>query len=359
MKVAFISRSTLFSVPGGDTIQVLQTAKELALLGVKADVLLTNDKIDYNKYDLFHFFNITRPSDVLYHIPKLQRPFVISPVLVDYSEYDRLHRKGLSGFVLRQFSRGMGEYIKTVSRWIKGKDILQSKSYLWKGHDRAVKEILGKAAMVLPNSELEYSLLEKLYGVKKPYVNVPYGIDPGLFEQDRSITRDEKMVICVARIEGRKNQFNLIKALNNSAYTLLLIGPSAPNQQTYFEDCKKIAAKNIHFIDQQSQSSLAEYYNKAKVHVLPSWFESCGLTSLEAAIMGCTIVITDKGFTREYYGDHAFYCNPGDPASIFTAIEKAANSQPSKALAEKIMQHYTWQRTAEKTLEAYNKIQRV
>jgi len=46
----------LFDVPGGDTVQVVQTAKHLQDLGVSADIKLSKDEIDYADYDLVAFF---------------------------------------------------------------------------------------------------------------------------------------------------------------------------------------------------------------------------------------------------------------------------------------------------------------
>src|SRR6266480_5975489 len=142
MRIAFITRSTLYSVPGGDTVQSLQTARHLRKLEIEVDVFLTHTKIDYGKYDLLHFFGITRPSDILFHINKTKKPFALSPIFVDYSEYDKNYRKGFSGFVLRQFPNSMNEYTKTIARWIVGKDKLKSKAYMWKGQQKSIKEIL-------------------------------------------------------------------------------------------------------------------------------------------------------------------------------------------------------------------------
>ena len=118
------------------------------------------------------------------------------------------------------------------------------------------------------------------------------------------------MVLCVARIEGIKNQYNLIRALNNTPYKLLLIGDAAPNQKKYYRQCKKIAAANISFINYLPQEQLVHYYAAAKVHVLPSWFEVCGLSSLEAAAMGCRVVITDNGYARSYFKECSFLLRP-------------------------------------------------
>lgn len=356
MRIAFITRSTLYEVPGGDTIQVLQLAEHFNRSGMEASVLLTHEKIDYHRYDLFHVSNITRPSDILFHIHQTAKPFVLAPILIDYSEYDRRYRKGLPGLILRTFPAGLTEYIKTISRWMAGKDALRSKKYIWQGQRQSIKEILKRVTRLLPGSEKEYQRLKELYAIEKSYSIVPNGIDPVLFQPDENVTKDDTLVICAARIEGIKNQLNLIRALNDTNYTLILLGSPAPNQKEYYEACTKIAGKNILFRDHISQELLADYYKKAKVHVLPSWFETCGLSSLEAAAMGCHVVITDKGFTREYFGNDAFYCDPADPVSIFTAIDTAAKSEPRKELQQKILKHYTWQHAADITLTACKNI---
>lgn len=356
MRVAFIARSTLYKVHGGITVQVVETAKYLRALGVSVTVHLTDEKINYNDYDLFHFFDITRPANILYHIKRFKKPFVLTPVLIDYSEYDKQYRRGVSGFIFRLVSADTNEYMKAVLRWLLRKDKLQSKNYIWMGHRKSIKYILEKVAMILPNSKAEYEKLKKLYSIDKPYSVVPNGIDKKLFRPGNSFRKEEKLVVCAARIEGIKNQVNLIKALNNTDFKLVLAGQPAQNQNKYYRRCRRIASTNIEFAGKLSQEELANYYEKAKVHVLPSWFETCGLSSLEAAAMGCNIVIADKGFTKEYFGEEAFYCNPGSIESIYQAVNEAAETPSQKKLQEKVLRDYTWEQTATHTLEAYKKI---
>lgn len=356
MKVAIIARSTLYEVPGGDTVQIKETARHLQLLGINAAICLTHQPIDYVAYDLFHFFNITRPADILYHIGRIKVPFVVSPILIDYSEYDRKHRTGISGLLFRLFSADGNEYLKTVSRWVKGNDSLRSKGYLLKGHRKSIRAIVNKAAFLLPNSASEYHALQKRYGVSKNHLVVPNGIDTALFQPNNNVTKDKDLVLCVARIEGIKNQLTLVKAVNNSSVRLVLAGSSAPNQKEYYNECRRIAGDNVVFAGQLSQAELVSYYLKAKVHVLPSWFETCGLSSLEAAAMGCNIVITGKGYTRDYFGDDAFYCDPASAESIRSAIEKAAAAESNDQLKERIANNYTWEKAAALTLEVYKKV---
>ena len=356
MKVLFIVRSTLYSVCGGDTQQIVQTALQLQQQHIAIDIKLTNEEIDYSVYDLLHFFNVIRPADIVYHVNRSNKPFVISPILIDYTAYDKNYRKGVAGFIFQFLSANYIEYIKTIARWIKRKDHIRSRSYFWKGQKKSIEYILNKTSGILSTSAMEYDKLSEQYHSIAPNTIVPNGIDPILFSPDNSVIKDPLMVLCVGRIEGIKNQLNLIKAVNNSKYKLVLIGNAAPNQQDYYQLCKKSAGPNVIFIDHIPQENLLEYYKKAKVHILPSWFEVCGLSSLEAAAMGCNIVITDKGFTREYFHDLALYCDPGSPENILETIDRAANLESCKQLQQRISDNYSWKQSATKTAAAYKSV---
>jgi glycosyltransferase involved in cell wall biosynthesis len=357
MKVALITRSTLYTVPGGDTVQVTNVSKYLNTIGINSSIHLTDESINYDEYDLLHFFNVIRPADILYHIKKTGKPYVTSPNLVRYNEYDKTYRKGLAGVIFRFLTPDAIEYIKTLLRWVNGSDQLKTVSYIWKGQRKSIQEVLKNACLVLPNSRMENTMLRELYEVTPQYTIIPNGIDTDIFNYDDNVQKDNKLVICVARIEGIKNQINLIKALNKTSYKLLIIGSYAPNQKKYYDFCKKIAANNISFIDRVNQEELIHFYKTAKVHILPSWFETCGLSTLEAAVMGCNVVITDKGYTREYFEDYALYCNPASPVSIFEAVEKASVQKHDHRLRDKILSNYTWALAARRTAQAYETIQ--
>lgn len=354
MKVAIITRSTLYAVPGGDTVQAVQTARHLAALDIVAEIKLTSEMIDYNQYDLLHFFNLTRPADILRHSKKAGKPFVVSTILVNYSEYDKYHRKG-AGVIFGYLPADRIEYLKTIARWLRGKDHLVSRNYLWKGQRNSITEILNTAAMILPNSVSEYRRITQTYRCNAKHWIVPNGIDTTLFQRCTSVQKNDNLVLCVARIEGIKNQLNLIKALNNTRFNLLLIGSYSPNQKAYYKECLNIAAENVSFINHIPQDELVNYYQQAKVHILPSWFETTGLSSIEAGVMGCNIVITDKGDAKEYFGQNAFYCDPGDLKSILRAVEKASDSPYNENLYRMILKRYTWEQAAKQTLKAYKK----
>lgn len=356
MKVALISRSTLFTVPGGDTVQVEETAGQLNLKGVQADIILSGGKPDLSSYDLLHFFNITRPADIIRIVNHSPKPFVVTPIWIDYSVFDKFHRNGLAGKAFRLLSPAAVEYTKTIARWAKGNDNSPGITYLVKGHDRIIGEILERASFLLTNSMEEYEELKNRYQHLAPGIPVTLGINEELFRPVEPLPREANLVLCAGRIEGLKNQLNLIRALNDSQYQLVLAGSPAPNQQDYYEACRKAASHNIHFTGQLSQAELVNYYRRAKVHALPSWYESCGLASLEAAALGCNLVITRNGFATSYFGDDAFYCDPSSPASIAKAINAAAVSGERLALQQRILNQHTWARAADQTINVYQKV---
>jgi glycosyltransferase involved in cell wall biosynthesis len=98
---------------------------------------------------------------------------------------------------------------------------------------------------------------------------------------------------------------------------------------------------------------LSALYRRARVHVVPSWFETTGLVSLEAALSGCSIATTDRGYAGEYFDRFAWYLDPGKEGSILQAVRGAWDDPPSPELRERILDRYTWSHVARATLAAY------
>ena len=360
LKILFISRASLFKVKGGDTIQVTKTAEALQRSGVDVDTRLCNEKnINYIQYDLIHFFNIHHPADMLFHIEQSGLPYVVSTIYVDYTKPRDRKSMGVKDTILNLFNSNAQEYIKTVSKSVMSGEKIISRNYIWKGHKNSVQWILSNAAMLLPNSEHEYKRLLSAYRIEKKYSVIPNGADTCLFNYNKEELqlKDDHMVLCVARIELLKNQLNLIQALNDTPFQLYCIGDPAPNHMKYFNECKRIARPNIHFISAMPQEELVKYYKKAKVHVLPSWFETTGLASLEALYCGCNIVVTKYGDTTDYYDPNAcFFCDPGSVESIRETVEKATRHKTDTRYIDSVSAGYNWQKAAESTLRAYKQV---
>lgn len=355
MKVACVSRSSIFEVSGGDTTQLLKTADELRKLGVEVDIFRASDSIPYQDFDLLHFFNIIRPADHWYHIKKSIKPYVVSTIYLDYSAFDHFGRGGLSGRVLRMIGKSKSEYLKNMLRYMKGQDKLVSSSYLL-GHERAMKKVLSGAALILPNSKSEFERITHDLQMDLDFHIVPNGIDTEIFGKIPDGILRERKVVSVAQVYGMKNQHQLIRVCNEMDLPLEIIGKAPPNHRKYYEYCRQIAGKQVRFVDHMPQEELVRHYASARVHALPSWFETTGLSSLEAGVMGCNLVVGEGGDTRDYFEGIAFFCNADDPGSIKNAIAAAMQSEADPMVREKILKNYSWRKAAEETMKAYKKV---
>ncbi|BEH10156.1 MULTISPECIES: glycosyltransferase family 4 protein [Geobacter] len=363
MKILSQSRVTLFSVFGGDTVQMLKTKEYLNKLGVQFDIS-TDTTPNLDGYDIVHLFNLIRPQDVLSQARNAKRQgkkIALSTIYGLYTEYDQKAR-GLAGRLITRFlSTGQIEYLKVCSRAVLNRELSRATvEYICKGHIRAQREIIEMTDVFLPNSESEMQRVWADFpeSRSKPYIVVPNAADVELFNYEQvkispNISKYVDAVLCVARIEGRKNQLNLVRSMEGLPWQLVLIGKAAPNHLTYYDQIKRCAGNNVHLLGQVEHSDLPQFYKAARVHCLVSWMETPGLSSLEAAAMGCNVVVTDKGDPRDYFGDYAFYCEPDSIDSIRSAIIRAYENPIDPALRKRVLENYTWTKAAEKTLEGY------
>jgi glycosyltransferase involved in cell wall biosynthesis len=363
MRVLFQSRKTLFEVPGGDTVQLVKTKEYLERLGITVDIS-TELQPDLSAYDIVHLFNLTRPQEVLVQARNAVaqgKSIVLSTIYVDYEEYEKKARHGIAGQIASLVSSARLEYLKTIARAVKNRELHKGTlQYLRRGHGSSLREILSLVAVCLPNSESEMTRLAARYpeASRKRYLVVPNAVDVAIFDPEHTVISEEVAryrgcVLCVARYEGRKNQLNLIRAMKGLPWPLVLIGKAAPNHRGYLEQMKAESGPNVHYIDQVDHHKLPEYYEAAKVHCLVSWMETTGLSSLEAGVMGCNLVITDKGDTRDYFGNLAFYCDPNSVPSIREAVVRAYQAPVPRELRQRILDNFVWERTARATLEGY------
>lgn len=363
MKILFLSRKTLFSVFGGDTVQVLKTAEALRRKGVLVDVS-TELEPDLCGYDLVHVFNLTRPQETalqVAHAKKRGCPIALSTIYLNYEEYERKARGGMVQKMAQRLSGGQIEYLKILGRAVKNAEFHKGTiAFFLQGYEKSLREICAMTDVFLPNSRSEMDRLVRdlKLEISQPVCPVPNAVDVETFSAKKTgvprwMERFKGCILCVARIEGKKNQLNLVRATRKTNHPLVLIGDVAPNHKKYLESIKREAGANVTILDHVPMEELPAWYSLCKVHALVSWMETTGLSSLEAAAMGANLVITDRGDTKEYFLDQAFYCEPDDTESIQKALAEALAAPVSQQLQSRVIRDYTWDKTAEKTLEGY------
>lgn len=362
MKVLFQSRTNLFQAPGGDCVQMLKTKEYLERLGIIVDISLEFEP-DLSTYDLVHLFNLMEPQDIypqMMNAKKHKKPVVLSTIYGLYTEFERKARGGMFQKVAQYLSPYQIEYIKRMVKHYHEKRFHPgAKKLAWMGFYRMMHQIVSETAVFLPNSDSEMQRVAREFKISNPrYVSIPNAIDANLFNsqadiQDNPYQKYRNCILCAARLEGRKSTLQLVRAVKNTNYTLVLVGKPSENQKKYVQQIYREAGDNVVFLGAVPHEDLKHLYQVAKVHVLASWMETPGLSSLEAAVMECNIVVTKKGDTYDYFQDFAYYCEPDDVNSIKKAIDEAFQAPFNPKLKERVLELYTWEKTAIATRKAY------
>jgi glycosyltransferase involved in cell wall biosynthesis len=371
MRVLLQTRSavSVATTPGGDVVQAHATAQALGALGVETRVS-AELRPDLTDVDLVHVFNLVRPQDAIVqarHAWRHRRRVAISTVYCDMWEFDRAARSGLGGVIARRAGRDTIELAKTAGRAIRSRELHRGSLWmLWPGYQALQRELLARCAVLLPNSRSEMQRIERDFEVEiqpERYVTVPNGIDPTFYDAQHLLGQSppehlagyEGCVLSVGRIEGRKNQLNLVKTLKDSHHRLVLAGSPGGNQRAYIEAVRAEVARcpNVEWLGSVSEEEKRWLYHLARVHVLPSWMETTGLASLEAAALGCALVVTPNGDTRDYFDGCAYFCAPDDLGSIRSAVDAAYRAGPNMALQRRIHADYTWDAAARATASGY------
>lgn len=330
MRVILANRSTSQRILAGDSVQQFKTAEALRQIGITVET--AEGKLpDLNGVELIHIFNVI-PIDESYDLFQQAKsrglPVVLSPIYWDPQE-----------FLSRTYAESNSEF----QHW-------------WADTDERRRKLLQGADILLPNGQAELDLIQKAYQPLPLARIVPNAADslyylarPDRFHQKFGLDR---FILCVGRISRRKNQLGLIRALKRHSFQLVFIGPI--NDYPYYRECRAESTRcRVRFVESLPPVELASAYAAADLHVLPSWYETPGLVSLEAALANCKVVSTDRGTAREYLGEEALYCDPGDPNSIRSAVLSALTHPGFPKLRQRILQEYNWERVARLTLSAY------
>ena len=165
--------------------------------------------------------------------------------------------------------------------------------------------------------------------------------------------------ICVmARIEARKNQISILRALESLGLGAVFVGQDNPNHKRYCKRFKRmIAASRSTLLDGVPLAEVGAMLRRSRVHVAASWFEVSSLLDVEAYVQGCRVVASKCGGTPELLGDDAYYVDPASWRSIAQQIQMALESSRtgvvnSRDLSAGILD--TWEQIGERLLGIYS-----
>jgi glycosyltransferase involved in cell wall biosynthesis len=363
------SRGNLISKPGGDTTQITNLKNGLRQKGVRVE-LSTEFDPDLEGYDIVHVFNITRIHETYSHLVNARKhgkPVVCTTIYHQLSEYNRKGRQGIGRLCFSMVRTDSGfEYLRGIFNCLRDKkQTIPVMNLLKIGYRKQQETVLKHADKVIFGSESERDAVLSHFTDIRHFIAddiVPVGIPvlrnnegPAKFQDKYGL---EDFVLCVGRIEDLKNQLSLLAAMNGMDIPLVLIGSFNPSHRGYFRKVIKEIDKrpNCRYFGPMDRKMLTSAYAAAKVHVLPSWFETIGLTSLEAGLAGCNVVSTNRGYAKDYLKHYAWYCDPSEPSSIKKAVRDAYFSPLKPGIEEHIKSLVGLEKMIRPTVNIYAEI---
>lgn len=178
-----------------------------------------------------------------------------------------------------------------------------------------------------------------------------YGLEPGF-------------VFYIGGLDWRKNLPRLLRAFASLPLKpqLAIAGRAFSQRSDSFPDLEGLAESlgiqdRVVFLGQVPDEDKALLYSGCAAFVFPSLYEGFGLTPLEAMSCGAPVVCSRASSLPEVVGDAALLFDPEEEGEISAALARVlADAGLRTELSRKGLEQagrFSWQGTAEKTLEAY------
>jgi glycosyltransferase involved in cell wall biosynthesis len=353
LRVLFQNRANAFDLPGGDTIVMKRLKEQLERKGITVDFCGDTTFQNQQSYDLVHLFNLTLPEKTECFAKKAVAqnvPFVITTLQEDFRRY--YHKAGAAYAWFKKYVPAGGGRLALLPPL---GDALNAA----KPGELRTSPFAGMAANLLcACGETEAVLLRSIFSHSRVSVT-PFGssirdlqVPASLFEQAFGV---KDFILCVGRVEPRKNQLMLLLALQESDLTVVFADGGFTYQPEYNDMCKAFARKGTTvFTGRLSDELLVSAYRACRLHCLPSWYELPGLVSLEAALYGCTVVASSWGCLPDYLPDCCVWCSPDDPAGIREAVLNGMGKQRDGRAAEQA-RVFTWEKYGDSMLKQYER----
>jgi glycosyltransferase involved in cell wall biosynthesis len=172
------------------------------------------------------------------------------------------------------------------------------------------------------------------------------------------------VVLCLSAKRPHKNLAGLLDAIARIPAerrpVAVLPGYSTPHEAELRERARALGIDgDVRFMGWTSDADVEGLFAIAAAFVYPSFAEGFGLPVLEAMARGVPVACSDRSSLPEVAGDAALLFDPGDPGAIAAAIERllgdAGLAERLAAAGRARAAGFTWERTAELTLAAYDR----
>jgi glycosyltransferase involved in cell wall biosynthesis len=369
LKVLVQSRRDVGTILGGDLTALKLKQPYLEDMGVTFDHSVESD-VDLDPYDLVYLTTITRVHETHAQMLNAQAsgvPTVTRPLYNSRADLDDYLRRGQTRAIRSAYSilGSFERYQKARTMYYAARNghIGEGLRQVRRGYHQQQRDVV-LGSFMTPDSQMEMDDIQMELGVQSPaHLVVPNSLevsgeaesaDSDLFFKKFGL-RD--IVLFPGRIEPLKNQVGLIRALSTLDVPVVFVGGVHGSHTSYFAEFQELveAHSNCHYLGFVDRALLYSALRSAQVVVMPSWTENSGHGALEGGLMGANVVSTNRGYGRWYLRDDAWYCDPGDSASIRSAVESALDApRGARPLRDRLLREFSPEATAQTLHRAFS-----
>lgn len=198
------------------------------------------------------------------------------------------------------------------------------------------------------------------------FFTIPIGINTELFHPVETIKREPGRIIVTnsadTPLKGLSYLLHAVSRISKKK-PIRLIVVGAPKKNGAIEKLLKRLdlGKQVQFTGRIDNDRFIKEYARASIAVIPSLYEGFGLPAGEAMACRIPVICTSGGALPEVAGNAAIIVPPADAAALEEAIfklmdDKKKQEELAEAGYQRVMSHFTWEKTAINTVLAYRKI---
>lgn len=172
-----------------------------------------------------------------------------------------------------------------------------------------------------------------------------------------------RYLFTVSTVEPRKNLVTLLdaytrlkKQTGSACPPLVIVGRKGWNSDDILSYMSELEG-SVRFPGFVSDEELIALYQMATCLVFPSLYEGFGLPVVEAMIAGCPVITSTTSSLPEVAGDAALLVNPLAADELVAAIQRVLQDENLRnemsRKGRSWSSHFSWERTARMTRDAY------
>lgn len=233
-------------------------------------------------------------------------------------------------------------------------------------------QLTKKSDKIIATSKIDQEYIHTLYDCPLEKISLlSPGVNLKLFKPiDKSKAKrfikanlNHKIILFAGRIDPLKGIDVLLYAIKilkrkNLSFCLWIVGGNNKKGQSkelkYLQEIKRTLgiSSNVKFVGQKTQEELPYYYNAAEIVLMPSQYESFGITALEAMACAVPVIITDvSGISGLLDIKHSpLLASSGNPIGLAGKIKDLlTNEEKHRKMSQEVfkkVQNLSWDERA-------------